>query len=40
MMGGDYKTLEYARLVVLLIPAVSILSARVKDLESKVNGAA
>ena len=36
--GDDYKTLDYARLVALLIPAVNTLSARVKDLESKVNG--
>ena len=36
--GEDYKTLDYARLVALLIPAVNTLSARVKDLESKVNG--
>ena len=34
----NYKTLDYARLVALLIPAVNTLSARVKDLESKVNG--
>ena len=36
--GDNYKTLDYARLVALLIPAVNTLSARVKDLESKVNG--
>ena len=36
--GEEYKTLDYARLVALLIPAVNALSARVKDLESKVNG--
>ena len=36
--GKDYKTLDYARLVALLTPAVNTLSARVKDLESKLNG--
>ena len=36
--GEDYKTLDYARLDGLLIPAVNTLSARVQDLESKVNG--
>ena len=36
----EYKTLDYARLVALLIPAVNTLSAKIKDLESKVNGAA
>ena len=36
----EYKTLDYPRLVALLIPAVNTLSERVKDLESKVNGAA
>ena len=34
----EYKTLDYARLVALLIPAVNALSARVKDLETKING--
>ena len=33
----NYKTLDYARLVVLLIPVVNNLSARVQYLESKVN---
>ena len=31
--GEDYKTLDDARLVALLIPAVNNLSARVNDLE-------
>ena len=34
----EYKTLDYARLVALLIPAVNTLSARVKDLETKIIG--
>ena len=34
----EHKTLDYARLVALLIPAVNALSARVKDLETKING--
>ena len=38
--GEEYKTLDYGRLTSLLIPAVDALSARIKDLESKVNGAA
>ena len=38
--GDQYQTLDYSRLVSLLIPAVNILSAKIKDLESKVNGAA
>ena len=33
-----HKTLDYARLVALLIPAVNTLSARDKDLETKING--
>ena len=33
-----YKTLDYARLVSLLIPAVNTLAKRVEDLESKLNG--
>ena len=37
--GDEYKTLDYSRLVALLIPAVNALSARVKDLETKINGA-
>ena len=36
----QYKTMDYSRLVSLLIPAVNTLSAKIKDLESKVNGAA
>ena len=36
--GGTFKTLDYSRLVALLIPAVNTLSARVRDLEAKVNG--
>ena len=36
--GDEYKTLDYARLVSILIPAVNTLSARVKDLETKING--
>ena len=35
--GEDYKTLDYSRLVALLIPAVNQLSQQVKDLQSKVN---
>ena len=38
--NDQYKTLEYDRLVCLLIPAVNKLSQRVKDLESTVNGSA
>ena len=37
--GVKYKALDYSRLVALLIPAVNNVSARVKDLGSKVNGA-
>mgnify|MGYP001454199508 CR=1 FL=1 len=37
---SDYKTLDDARLVALLTPAVNDLSARVMDLESKVNDGA
>ena len=33
-----YKTLDYSRLVSLLIPAVNTLAKRVEDLESKLNG--
>ena len=36
----QYKTLDYGRLVALLIPAVTHLSKQVKDLESKSNGPA
>ena len=36
--GEDYEALDDARLVALLIPAVNTLSARVKDLETKING--
>ena len=35
---GQYKTLDYSRLVSLLIPAVNTLAKRVEDLESKLNG--
>ena len=35
---GQYKTLDYSRLVSLLIPAVTTLAKRVEDLESKING--
>ena len=38
--GQEYKTLDYARLVALLIPAVNHLAQEVKVLRSKVNGAA
>ena len=38
--GEDYKTLDYSRLVALLIPAVNHLSQQVKYLQSKVNGTA
>ena len=37
---SEYKTLDYGRLVALLIPAVTHLSKQVKDLESKSNGPA
>ena len=33
-----YKTLDYSRLVSLIIPAVNTLAKRVEDLESKLNG--
>ena len=33
-----YKTLDYSRLVSLLIPAVNTLAKRVEDLGSKLNG--
>ena len=32
----EYKTLDYSRLVSLLIPAVNALSARVSELETKL----
>ena len=35
---GQYKTLDYSRLVSLLIPAMNTLAKRVEDLESKLNG--
>ena len=35
--GEEYKTLDYSRLVALLIPAVNHLSQQVKDLQSKLN---
>ena len=35
--GEEYKSLDYSRLVALLIPAVNHLSQQVKDLQSKVN---
>ena len=38
--GETYKTLDYSRLVSLLIPAINELNKQVKDLQSKVNGAA
>ena len=34
----QYKTLDYSRLVSLLIPAVNALAQRVEDLESVLNG--
>ena len=36
----QYNTLDYSRLVAILIPAVTHLSKQVRDLESKVNGTA
>ena len=33
---GQYKTLDYSRLVSLLIPAINTLSKRVEDLESRL----
>ena len=35
---GQYKTLDYSRLVSLLIPAVNKLSQEVEDLKSVING--
>ena len=37
---GEYKTLDYGRLVALLIPATIHLSKQVKDLERIINGSA
>ena len=37
---GQYKTLDYSRLVSLLIPALNTLAKRVEYLESKVNNGA
>ena len=34
--GEEYKSLDYNRLVALLIPAVNSLSARVREMEAKV----
>ena len=34
--GEAFKTLDYSRLVALLIPAVNTLSARVQELEARV----
>ena len=36
--GEEYKTLDYSRLVALLIPAVNHLAQEAKVLRSKVNG--
>ena len=36
--GDHYKTLDYSRLVSLLMPAVYTIAKRVEDLESKLNG--
>ena len=36
--GQTYKTLDYSRLVPLLVSGMNTLSARVKDLETKING--
>ena len=36
--GEEYRTLDYSRLVALLIPSVNHLSQQVRDLPSKVNG--
>ena len=36
--GDNYKTLDYSRLVPLLVSGMNMLSARVKDLETKING--
>ena len=38
--GDEHKTLDYSRLVALLVPAVNTLSARLQEMEAKVNGAA
>ena len=34
--GEEHKTLDYSRLVALLIPAVNTLTARVQELEAKL----
>ena len=34
--GEEYKSLDYSRLVALLIPAVNSLSARLREMEAKV----
>ena len=34
--GEEHKTLDYSRLVALLIPAVNTLTARVQELEAKI----
>ena len=36
--GKQHKTLDYNRLVAPLVPAVNIMSKRIHELESKVNG--
>ena len=38
--GDEHKTLDYSRLVALLVPAVNTLSARLREMEAKVNGTA
>ena len=38
--GEQHRTLDYSRLVALLIPAVNTLSARLREMEAKVNGTA
>ena len=34
--GEEHKTLDYSRLVALLIPAVNTLTARVQELEARL----
>ena len=36
--GDEHNTLDYSRLVALLVPAVNTLSARLREMEAKVNG--
>ena len=36
--GQSYKTLDYSRLVPLLVSGMNTLNAKIKHLESKVNG--